>query len=52
MTMLIASSLADDFGVGGDAGEALALEADVDLDVFGFHSELVELFAVDVVAAE
>jgi hypothetical protein len=47
--------LADDFGVGAggdDADDARAVEVDVDFEVFGFRAELVELFAVDVLAAE
>ena len=47
--------LADDFGVGAggdDADDARAIEVDVDFEVFGFHAEFVELFAVDILVAE
>jgi hypothetical protein len=53
--MLVASSLADDFGVGGggdDADDAGAIEVDVHFEVFGFHAALIEFFAVHILAAE
>src|ERR1700683_2822866 len=42
------ASLADEFGVGGgrgDADEALAVEEEIDFQIFGFYAQLLELLA-------
>src|ERR1017187_5333753 len=55
MTILIGLSLADDFGVGAwgdDADEAVAVEVEIDFEVFGFHYKLIEFLATRVLAPD